>query len=76
VNVYSLGAHARRSRLLFRKAIGASIRVGIIAHPDETYDSSEWWANADGFTETLCEGLAYLYARVLFEPGPEDHKVN
>lgn len=76
VNVYSLGAHARRSRLLFRKAIGASIRVGIIAHPDETYDSSQWWANADGFTETLCEGLAYLYARVLFEPGPEDHKVN
>jgi hypothetical protein len=68
VNVYSIGAHARRSRLLFQKALGDEVRVGIISHPENGFDPKYWWASIDGFTQVMSEGLAYLYARFLFHP--------
>jgi hypothetical protein len=66
VNVYSLGPHARRTRLLFQKAMGSGIRVGIIAAPEVAYDPEHWWTNMRGFDAVLGEGLAYCYARCLF----------
>ncbi|MGA2863524.1 MAG: ElyC/SanA/YdcF family protein [Verrucomicrobiota bacterium] len=72
VNLYSLGPHARRSRLLFQKAMGNKVKVGVIAHPDNRYDSKRWWASMDGFTEVTQEGFAYLYAKCLFRP-PAEH---
>jgi hypothetical protein len=68
VNLYSNGAHARRSWLLFQKALGNQVRVGIISHPSNHYDPSHWWASMNGFTDVMGEGLAYLYARFLFHP--------
>ncbi len=68
VNVYSIGAHARRSRLLFQKALGDEVKVGVISHPDSKFDPRHWWASLEGFTEVMGEGLAYLYARFLFHP--------
>jgi hypothetical protein len=68
VNVYSIGAHARRSRLLFQKALGDEVRVGIISHPDSEFHPEYWWASMGGFTEVTGESLAYLYARFLFHP--------
>ena len=73
VNVYSLSAHARRSRLLFQKALGDKVKVGVISHPDGQVDLESWWPSMDGFTEVVSEGLAYLYARFLFhEPKGQD----
>jgi hypothetical protein len=71
VNVYSIGAHARRSRLLFQKALGDEVMVGIIPHPESEFDPKCWWASMNGFTEVMGEGLAYLYARFLFHPPKE-----
>jgi len=68
VNIYSLGAHARRSQLLFRKALGDKVSVGVLAHPDNSYDPSHWWASMDGFQEVTCETMAYVYAKFLFHP--------
>lgn len=68
VNIFSLGPHSRRTRLLFEKALGPKIRVGIISHPPDKYDSRQWWRNIDGFTDVVSEGVAYLYARLLFHP--------
>ena len=68
VNVYSLGPHSRRTRLLFQKALGDKIKVGIFAHPSDSYDAGRWWSSLQGFTEVASEGVAYLYARVLFDP--------
>jgi hypothetical protein len=69
VNLYSFGAHARRSRLLYQKALGRKIQVGVIAYPDYHYDPARWWAEGEGFRDVVGEGIAYLYARLLFHPG-------
>lgn len=64
--IVTRGAHARRSRLLFEKALGKGYRVGIIAIEDQNYDSKRWWASSDGVRIVTGEIIAYLYARLLF----------
>ena len=43
LNVLTENVHARRSRLLFSKALGPGTSVGIIAVPNPDYDSRRWW---------------------------------
>lgn len=73
VNVATLGAHARRSRLLFQKAFGPEVKVGIISLPKDDYDASRWWQYSEGFKEVLSEGAAYLFVRFLFSPETIPH---
>jgi hypothetical protein len=68
VNLYSLGPHSRRSWLLYQKAFGKGVRVGVFSHPDDEYDPKRWWATRDGFRSVAGEAIAYLYARILFHP--------
>jgi hypothetical protein len=63
VDVVSLGAHARRSRLQFARAAGDSVRVGIIAIPDRDYDQQRWWEYSAGIRQVLGECVAYAFAR-------------
>ncbi|MBU6228959.1 MAG: YdcF family protein [Cyanobacteria bacterium REEB459] len=64
VNVFTVGPHARRSWLLFRKAL-VSEPVGILANSDDLdYDPHHWWASSSGFRSILSELLAYFYALV------------
>lgn len=75
LDVVSLGAHARRTRLLFEKALGPGVRVGIVAVASGGYQAERWWAWSDGVRSVIGETLAYLYARFLFvppaaQPGP------
>jgi hypothetical protein len=65
-NIVSLGPHARRTRLLYAKAFGASVKIGVIPIADRDYDSKMWWRSSDGFRTVTGEALAYLYARFLF----------
>ncbi len=69
IDVLTMGPHARRSRLLYQKALGPDVKVGIISVPDREYDASHWWRYSEGVKEVLSEGAAYLYARFLFYPG-------
>jgi hypothetical protein len=71
VNVYSLGAHARRSRLLYAKALGKDFDVGVIAGTDKSYDAATWWRSSDGVRAVMSETIAYVYARFFFRP-PKD----
>ncbi len=66
MDVVTLGPHARRSRLLFRKAFGGDVRIGVIALDEWSYDPAHWWRSSDGVREVLFEGLAYAYARLFF----------
>jgi hypothetical protein len=66
INLVSLGTHARRSRLLFEKALGPGIAVGVIAIPDPRYEPGAWWRSSLGVRTTMDELIAYLYARFLF----------
>jgi hypothetical protein len=68
INVLTLGPHARRSRLLFKKAFGPQVVIGVISIPDREYDPRVWWRYSEGVKQVLSEGAAYLYARLLFYP--------
>ena len=73
MNVATLGAHARRSRLLFQKAFGPDVKVGIISLPNDSFDARHWWQYSEGFKEVLSEGAAYFYVRFLFAPETVPH---
>ncbi|HZM05705.1 MAG TPA: hypothetical protein VFC44_22120 [Candidatus Saccharimonadales bacterium] len=68
LDVASLGPHARRSRLMYEKAFGGDVKIGIIALPDREYDAAHWWRSSEGVREVIGESIAYIYARFLFRP--------
>jgi uncharacterized SAM-binding protein YcdF (DUF218 family) len=71
VNLVTGGPHARRSRLLFEKALGQGVTVGVIAIPANDYDERRWWNSSQGVRIVIGEALAYAYARLLFYPPKE-----
>lgn len=72
VNVVSLGAHSRRTRLLYQKAFGPVTRVGIIAIEPRDFDPARWWHSSQGVRIVIDESIAWLYARFIFHPPPAD----
>jgi hypothetical protein len=65
VHLITEGAHARRSRLLFQRALGSSVTVGVTSLPSRDFDPEHWWQSSAGFREVVGELLAYGYARML-----------
>jgi uncharacterized SAM-binding protein YcdF (DUF218 family) len=68
LNIVTEDAHARRTRLLFEKALGPNVRVGIIAVASPDYDARRWWRYSEGVEEIVDQAVTYLYAKVLFRP--------
>jgi hypothetical protein len=68
INVVTLGPHARRSRLVFQKAFGPSVQIGVITIRDQEYDPNSWWHASEGVKEIISESAAYLYVRFFFYP--------
>jgi uncharacterized SAM-binding protein YcdF (DUF218 family) len=68
INVITEDLHARRSRLLFQKALGEKVAVGVIAIPNPDYDAQRWWRFSAGLKDVLSEAATYVYARLLFYP--------
>lgn len=66
LTVVSQGAHARRTRLLYEKAFGSDVEIGIISIPSREYDPKRWWTKSAGVREVVDETVAYLYARLIF----------
>jgi len=71
VNLITGGPHARRSRLMFQKALGRGVTVGVIAIPANDYDEQRWWRYSQGVRIIIGETLAYTYARLFFYPPDE-----
>jgi len=67
-NVVTESPHARRTWMLFQKAFGKDVQVGIISIPNPDYNPRYWWHYSDGVREVIGESVAYFYARVLFNP--------
>jgi hypothetical protein len=68
LTVMTSGAHARRTRLLFQMAFGATTKVGVIALPEGAFDPARWWTSSEGFRTVTGEVIAYAYARLIFWP--------
>jgi uncharacterized SAM-binding protein YcdF (DUF218 family) len=71
INVLTENVHARRTRFLFQKALGAKIKVGIIAVTSPDYDPEHWWLYSEGLKEVSSETLALVYAEIFFHPPRE-----
>ncbi len=68
IDVVTEDVHARRTRLLFQKALGDKVAVGVIAIPNPDYDARRWWRYSEGLKDVLSEAVTYVYARLLFYP--------
>ncbi|WP_309739456.1 cytosine deaminase [Chamaesiphon sp. OTE_20_metabat_361] len=63
MNVFTLGPHARRTWLVFRKVFPAPIQVGIIGTKVLAYNERSWWRSSEGVRTVVAESIAYLYRR-------------
>ena len=62
VNIMTLGVHARRTRMLFQRALGEGVNVGVISIEDADFDPRFWWTSSSGFQRVLEETVGYFYA--------------
>ena len=63
LNIYELGPHARRSRLLFMRVFVPDVKVGVIAVHSNDYEPNRWWAYSSGVRHVLGEAIDYIYAK-------------
>ena len=65
INVYTLGTHARRSWMTYRKVFSPYVKVGVIALEPKSYDARRWWQSSAGVRTVISEAIAYFYARFI-----------
>ncbi len=68
MNIFSIGVHARRSRMMFKEACGSEFNIGIIAYPDRSFNPDKWWKNSKGFRNVSNEFAATLFVSLFFHP--------
>jgi hypothetical protein len=64
MNVFTLGVHARKSHVLFQRACGPELKIGIIAGTESGYPVKRWWMSSTGIYLVLRNTVGYLYALV------------
>jgi hypothetical protein len=70
IDLFTVGVHARRSRMMFAEALGPSVRVGILAAPPRYYDADNWWKSSNGAKTVIGESLALAWTVCCFRPPP------
>ena len=69
LNIFTAGAHARRSRLVFAKVFGSEVKVGAIAWTPSGRDAAvPWWRSSERTLTLLKETLGYSN-ELLFNSG-------
>jgi uncharacterized SAM-binding protein YcdF (DUF218 family) len=69
INLFSSGAHARRSRLLFQMALGPSIRVGVFSAKPVNYNPEAWWRTSEGVESIIFQSIGLVWVKCFFWPG-------
>jgi hypothetical protein len=64
-NVLTLGSHARRSYVLYKKAAKKRVNIGVISAPPIDYNPSYWFFSVKGIYDVLDDFLEYLYALIV-----------
>lgn len=62
LDVFSEGPHSRRSWLLYRRALGDQLTIGVFSAPPTEYDPRVWWQSSSGTKAVVTEavGLAWV----------------
>jgi len=74
INVFTLGAHARKSLVLFQRAFGRGVPIGVISGTEDSYDPKRWWLSMKGIYTVLRKTVGYLYAE--WWPLPDDPRAS
>lgn len=64
-NVFTVGAHARRSRLVFAKVLDSRIQVGVVSTPYATYRPEPWWRSSERADAFIKETVGYFFELLL-----------
>jgi hypothetical protein len=64
VNIVTIGAHSRRSRLIYQRVLGSHVEVGVLPIEGRDYDPRLWWRYSNGLRAVLGETVAYINARL------------
>jgi hypothetical protein len=70
IDLFSGSVHARRSRLVFAKAFGPRVEVGVFAAPPRRYSLERWWTTSEGAKAVLDETIALAWTWCCFSPPP------
>lgn len=65
LNVFTMGVHARRSRLVFAKVFRPGTEVGVIAWIPRDYEPGIWWHSSERAGEYVKETVAYAFEALL-----------
>jgi hypothetical protein len=69
IDVISDGPHARRSRALYRMALGPEVKVGILATRSYDYDAAVWWRSSIGARNVIEQTIALVWVHCCFRTG-------
>ena len=70
LDVFSAGTHARRTRMVYRLALGSETSIGILAAGPDEYDPEHWWRYSAGVNDIMKETLSVLWTFCCFHPPP------
>jgi len=65
INVFTFGAHARRSALVFARVNDDAAKIGVIAWVPPEYQRERWWHSSERAKELLEETVGYFYELLL-----------
>jgi len=65
INIFSLGPHAMRSRLVYEKVFAPEVPVGVIAFVPSEYHIQPWWQSVSRTKCLFKEMLGYPFERLL-----------
>lgn len=68
LDVVSAGPHARRSRMMYRMALGPKVDVGIIAAHSSEFNEGNWWKSSAGAKAVLGETISIIWVTCFFHP--------
>jgi hypothetical protein len=65
INIFTFGAHARRSLMVYQKALGSQTEIGVIAWQPPAYASSHWWHSSERAIELIVQTVGFFYEFLL-----------
>jgi uncharacterized SAM-binding protein YcdF (DUF218 family) len=71
-NVFTMGVHARRSRLVFAKVLGPQTKVGVVSWLPSLYVNENWRGSSEHAEDFLKESVGYLFELLLNSGRPPD----
>ena len=65
VNVFTVGAHARRSRLVYAKVLPPETRVGVVSWTSVENRPGPWWNSSERAADLIKETAGWLFEALL-----------